>query len=373
MAVGVVDAFEVVHVKEHHIGVLQVDARQQQVVACPVIGPGQLVMRGLEVQALQAAPVNLVHLVVGPGQIAEFLRAHLGDRAVGLDALHRVQNRVDAEARGQPDHEDHHGDLEQNNDPDQPHLVMQFVQRRSIRVIGHFFQFVQAGLHIGADFLFLGIIRVIQDHPGGQMHLVLSGKRPVLLGELHRPQDFGVLAVALCLDHQPHGIVFAVHQADGGCHGVLQASEGSLAALACGHLLDGLLPVLGFEGLGKVFRQKAHIPVNGEALYLFGQIVGGIHQLARGLSEFNLLLRSFGQMPKALSQMIGGEEHHGRDDRRADDHPQVDAPQRDAVFLFFCFVHILQTSGALLYPPLRRRRMRRKSRTGSGSTPHFVE
>ena len=106
MSAGIVDALEIVHIKEQHIGRVQINAGEEQVIPGAVVRSCQLVMRHFEVQMRQAVLVYLIHFVVRAGKVAELVRPDLRDRAVRLDALHRVQNRVDAKARCQPHHEE---------------------------------------------------------------------------------------------------------------------------------------------------------------------------------------------------------------------------------------------------------------------------
>ena len=339
MAVCIIDPLEVVHIEKEHIGAAQINAGEKKIVAGAIVCPGQFIMGRLEIQVLKAASVHIVHFVIGARQISEFICPGLRNRAVRLNALHGVQNGMDTETGGQPYHKEHDENLKNDDKTHKTHLIAERFQRRSVRVIGHLLQLVQAGPHIFPNMLLLCIIFVVVNHHRGTKHFFFPGKGRIFIRKLNRMKQIRIVGISLRLNHQPHGIVFPVHQADRTRHRSLQLLQSGIRAGSGLHSCNRLFPVIGLKRLFEVFFEIAHIAEDSKALYLLGQIIRGVHQLTGGLSQLDLLLGGLGQLPEAGGQLIGRIKHQAGDDRRPDDQPQMYRPKGDAFALIWIRFH----------------------------------
>ena len=243
----------------------------------------------LKIQPLQTALVYLVHLVVSPGKIPEFVRSRLGDRAVRLDLIDCIQHRPNTKSGGNPHHDDNPYRLQDNDHTDKRHFPAERTESGSIRVIGHGFQLVQAVPHIFPDTVFLRIVVIIMNHLRSPLHFHIRRKRPVLFRKLHLVQNIGIIRNPLCPDHEIHGVIFPVHQLQRSVHCAFQFLKCSGISDSIEHSGDSLFPALGFKRLPEVIIKELPVSQHSKTLNAFSQIVGRIHQLTGSFSKLDLL------------------------------------------------------------------------------------
>ena len=161
MSVSIIDAFKVVDVKEQHIGAFQINAGKKQIISGTIISASQFIVRCFEIQTFQTALIYFVHLVIGAGQIPEFIGADLRDGTVLLDALYRVQNGIDTEVGSDPYHKQNDDGLNHNRNTPQGYFAAERFERSSIFVIYRLLQLIQTGFHICPNLVFQRIIVII--------------------------------------------------------------------------------------------------------------------------------------------------------------------------------------------------------------------
>ena len=290
MSVGIVDDFEVIQVKKQQVRGFHIQARNQKVIAGPVIGSRQFVVGGLEVKVRNAFPVDGIQIVVGVGQIPEFVGPGLPDGAVGLDLIHRVQDGVDALGCGQPHHEENRQDLEDDACPAQVQFVLETVQCFRLFCLDQVLHGLQAVFHFPADPVFLFIVSVVQHQLRSPLHFCFRGKGGVFGSQLYLFNLVRIVFDAFCFHHQAHGVVLPVHEFDGMPQRFLQPFHGSGGFGVQLHFIDGLFPSFGIKGFLKILVHVPAVAVYGKTLGIFRQVVRGFHQAVDGALQRDILV-----------------------------------------------------------------------------------
>ena len=175
------------------------------------------------------------------------------------------------------------------------------------------------------------------------MHFFVGSERLIVFGQLHGLQNLRVIPVGPGVNDQFHRIVFPVHQFHGVDHGVLKLIQSLLAALSDRHSSNGFFPMIRLEGFVKIIVEIAFFTEDCKALDLFGQIIRGLHQLARRASKLNQKFRCLCQMPEARRQMKSGKEDQRAEDHGAYDQTGMNHPKGYSAFFFHVFVSSLFT------------------------------
>ena len=199
VSAGIVDRFEMIHVKQNHVGRFQIHTGKKEFIPGPVIRAGQFIVGRLEIQMLL-------------GQIPELIGAHFRDRTVLLDPVHSPQDRIDAKMGRKPDHKKDHQNLKQDDPPPKIHIQLKSIHRVRFRIVGQLFHSVDTLLDPCANLVFLFIILRIQHHLRSEPHFILGRKGRILGAQRNLFQHIRILFDPLGLNHQAHGIILPVHQ-----------------------------------------------------------------------------------------------------------------------------------------------------------------